>query len=447
MGILKIKPVIRTNKRTKDGLVPIYFRFTKNRKSSFQSSGIQCQENEWNTFDNCFWTRKPTLAELQSRGIQIQETGLSELIRSIKINPLAKQYNQQIINKLAAFENKKMHFSILDKSITSSAFKKEIQKGDGDSDESFIKFWQKRIHYFEYAESTSGRSYRDTLHIFLKFTRDKDVRFSDINIDFVNRFNAFLRIQKSKTGEAWSEDYVYKIIKCARATYNQAIKDGIYETDRNPFIGRVKRPNSTKFKEHLNKDEINSLIDLELVPDSFAWHVRNSFVFAVSNAGIRISDILLLRWENIKNKRVDYTMKKTKDRSSLPLNELSANILDLYKTNKQPRNFIFPFLRGLENETDFKKIEKALDAKKAYINLKLKDLAKLSKIDKHLTTHVARHSYAGFTIEANANPATTRNILKHKEQKTTDRYIGAINTDLIDSTHLRTMEGVKSNIA
>lgn len=448
MGALKIKPVLRPNKKTLQGKIPVYYRFTKNRKTNYQASGIECYESEWNFIDNRLWEKKPSMTDLKKKLNSLSENQLFEIVANAKVNPLAKDYNAEINAKLSAFENKKTELSFLNKGITSSTFKKEIQKSQlGESDESFIKYWKKRIEHFEDSESTSARAYSDTLNIFEKFTGTKDIKFSDIDVDFVNDLNAYLKRQKSKTGGYWSEDYIYKIVKSARATYNQAIKDGVYETDRNPFAGRVKRPNSSKNKEHLNKEEINQLIELKLGKGSFQWHVRNAFIFALCNGGVRISDILLLRWENIKsNNRIEYSMKKTKDESALPLNELSLNILKSYEENRSSRNFVFPFMSGSENETNFKILEKKLDSKKTYINKTLKQIATLAKIEKNITTHIARHSYAGFTIEAGNNPAITKRILKHKEQKTTDRYIGNLSNKLIDEAHLKTLDGIRTAI-
>ena len=68
-------------------------------------------------------------------------------------------------------------------------------------------------------------------------------------------------------------------------------------------------------------EEIIKIEELELKENSLIWHVKNIFLFAFYNAGIRISDILLMTWDNIQDGRLVYKMYKTNKLHSVILKE------------------------------------------------------------------------------------------------------------------------------
>ena len=78
----------------------------------------------------------------------------------------------------------------------------------------------------------------------------------------------------------------------------------------------------------------------------------------VYTAGSRISDIVLLRWDNIKGERADFTQIKTGTHQDIQLPEAALRILDLYKG--QEGGYIFPYLAPEDISTK-KKRGDALD--------------------------------------------------------------------------------------
>jgi integrase len=81
--------------------------------------------------------------------------------------------------------------------------------------------------------------------------------------------------------------------------------------------------------------------------------------------GMRVSDVLQLRWSNIVNERLDYTAGKTQKSRSKKIIKRAGDILNLYRKPKQkPTDSIFPFLKDLKKsqftpEAWRKKIEAA----------------------------------------------------------------------------------------
>lgn len=448
MGNLKIKAVLRPNKADKFGLVPIAYRFTKNRKSNYIFSGLKTLESEWNHFEDLFWERKPTIQYFKSRRLDPKYNNdlfIKEQIKQIQINPLAKSYNEKITEDLTKFHLEVRNANVLQQNHTAKSFKTLVKGADSKSQEgSFVEYWKKREKEFVKSESSTWRVYADTLKIFLNFTNQKDIKFSDIDIDFVNDLKAYLSRQRKKDGiTPWSEAYIHKVLKTARSVYNQAIKDSVYETDKNPFTSRIAQPKNFKVKDKLTAEEIMDIAKLDLEPNSSMWHTRNCFIFGILNGGMRIGDILLLKWENIKDSRIEYKMEKNKKISVLELTSQAEQILNLYRTSPlNPKSYIFPFLAGSEKETDFRIKNRNKESQVAYINKLLKEISKLSNINKVISTHVGRHSYTNLVLQSGGNATVLQSILKHGSLSITEGYIGQIDTSEIDNTHKNALKSL-----
>ena len=87
-----------------------------------------------------------------------------------------------------------------------------------------------------------------------------------------------------------------------RALYYRAIEKGIVSQSQNPFF-TYKLRSGKVHKVRLTIEEINAIEKIDTKQSSLTWNVRNAFLFSFYCAGIRVSDILLLKWKNIKHKR------------------------------------------------------------------------------------------------------------------------------------------------
>ena len=61
----------------------------------------------------------------------------------------------------------------------------------------------------------------------------------------------------------------------------------------------------------LSREELTKIEELELEKESPIRHARNIFCIQVYTAGSRISDIIMLRWSNIKGDRLDFRQIKS----------------------------------------------------------------------------------------------------------------------------------------
>jgi len=114
----------------------------------------------------------------------------------------------------------------------------------------------------------------------------------------------------------------------ARTLFNKAIYEGIVEQNYCPFSCKgltIRIPESLKVG--LNSSEIEKIEKLELVKDSRLWHARNVFMLSFNLAGMRIGDVLRLKWGDFKEGRLFYVMGKNYKPGSVKVNFKLTDIL------------------------------------------------------------------------------------------------------------------------
>ncbi|MDJ1505534.1 site-specific integrase [Xanthocytophaga agilis] len=158
--------------------------------------------------------------------------------------------------------------------------------------------------------------------------------------------------------------------------------------------------------EGLKKDVL-TIEELQLLAkaDCSNIQVKRSFLFACYS-GLRFADILELEWNNINGNVLSFVQTKTEKKSphkvQLNLNSVSLQLLgDPGKSNDKV--FTLPSHTG---------VLKAL-----------KKWAKTAGIQKHVTFHCARHSFATNLLFYQTDLMTVSNLLGHTSTKHTQKYV------------------------
>jgi integrase/recombinase XerD len=271
----------------------------------------------------------------------------------------------------------------------------------------------------------SYKKYTAVVNSIKDFCKTETLLFEEIDLTFIAEYQAFLR--KEEKEQTTIAGYTSKI----RSLFNKAILNGNLKFGDSPFIN-YKIKQGTPQKERLNEEEIIKIEKLDLVEDSLLWHVKNIFLFAFYNAGIRISDILLMKWDNIQNGRLIYNMYKTKKLHSLNLKEKPSAILDKYRNSGD--SYIFPFLSDRFEYSDPLFLHNQIGAKTALINRYLKDIASKAEINKNITTHTARHSFADIARQKKINISDVSMSLGHSSIKITQAYLATLDEKAVDDT-------------
>jgi len=223
--------------------------------------------------------------------------------------------------------------------------------------------------------------------------------------------------------------------------------DGLLKHEKNPFlVYNVKKVHTTK--EKLNEDEIKKIEALDLPENSLIWHCRNYFLFSFYCAGIRAGDFVQLRWGNITSEgRLIYSMGKNhKEKDIILVNQAREILSKYYNDDVQQSDYIFPlidkkapFVHAVSQEEKDtlspqlkEKLTNTISAKNALINKELKEIAKLAKIEKNISFHISRHSFAKVAKSRNIDNNSLRVLLAHSNISQTETYMGGFDTSIND---------------
>jgi len=330
------------------------------------------------------------------------------------------KYLEEQINKA-----KKVTQEILNegKLLTSSEIKRRFLENKGTN---IFEYAKDKVESLKaHGQIGSYKKYNAVLNSIEEFTGSRKTLFEEIDSHFLEEYSAHLI--KAGKKQTTIQGYFSKI----RTIFNNAIQDRVIELSISPFIS-YKIKHGTPSKDRLSMEEIISIEKLELQEDSLLWHVRNIFLFAFYNAGIRVSDILLMTWDNIQEKRLIYNMFKTKKLHSLVLKEKPLAILDTYRGGDN--EYIFPFLSSKFDYSDPVFLHNQIGAKTALINKYLKQLAIKAEISKNITTHTARHSFADIARQKTDNLYNLSKTLGHSSLKVTESYLASFDEQAVDDT-------------
>jgi len=383
-------------KTNKKGEVPIWLRIIKDRKPTYIALGIKIKKEYWNP-----------------------ET---EKVR--KSHPNSKRLNNYIAKKVANAEDITLKVDTEEVYVTNSLVKDEIL---GRSSESFLKYADKHIAKLKNSGKIGTLNKYSTVIEKLKLKlKNKDITFGQINVTFLKEYEAYLRVDLEN-----SVNTIHSNLKVIRKLINDAVKEGIIPMDKNPFY-RFKLHTEKTEKSYLTDDELKILSEHPLNTAYKIHHHRNMYVFAAYTGGIRISDVLQLKWKNYDGERLIIRTQKTDDTLSIKVPNKAKVILDSYiKPDQQPEDYIFPFLK---NDIDYSKNPKILfkdiSSSTAYANKDLKTLAAACKFNKKMNFHTSRHTFATLALKKGMRIEYLSKLLTHSDIKTTQVYAKIVSSEL-----------------
>ena len=234
----------------------------------------------------------------------------------------------------------------------------------------------------------------------------KRIKPEQINRDMVEAFTEYL--QTRSVGEGAKSIY---------ARFKKVVKYAI-EHDvmlKNPCTGiSIKVDEQLLKKEVLSQEEIQALITTHY--DNENPNIRRAFIFCLY-CGLRFCDVKDLTFANVdySNKLLKFEQNKTKGHSAssgviIPLND---GILTLIGEPTSPDNrneLVFPL----------PSYEMCLKALRRWV--------KRAGINKHISWHCARHSFAVNILNNGANIKTVASLLGHSGLKHTEKYTRAIDS-------------------
>ena len=152
------------------------------------------------------------------------------------------------------------------------------------------------------------------------------------------------------------------------------------------------------------------------------------YVFACYTGGLRISDVLQLKWENYDNDKISIRTMKTDDILSIKVPNKAKEILNKYhKPDSQPSDYIFPVMKNNMDYSNPKVLFNAISSGTAYANKDLYSLSKKCEFTKNIHFHTSRHTFATLALKKGMRIEYVSKLMAHSSIKTTQIYAKIVN--------------------
>lgn len=379
--------IVLRKKANKSGQFPLMIRITKNRKSSYTSTGYNIDLKDWD-----------------SRNKKVKRS-----------YPNSTQLNNLLLKKLSEINSRIMALESVEENVTLSKISTTIKKPLGDN--TFNSLSKRYINELIVNEKFSRLNADEPrIKIFLNFAGTNQLYFQDIDENFLKRFMTHLKIERKN-----SERSIVNNLIIIRTFFNRAIREGYVDQKFYPFgRGKIKIKFPESKKIGLSVEDVKKIEELDNLT-SQENHARNIWLFSFYNAGMRVGDVLEIKWSDIIDNRIIYRMSKNSKNLSLKINDKVKNILKQYKKDKQGNNdFIFPEFKKANINSKEDLLRKKKTANKKF-NKYLSQIAKRAEIDKKITMHIARHTFGN--ISGDSIPIQMlQKLYRHSNISTTINY-------------------------
>lgn len=375
----KVLFYLKRNAPKKNGLVPVMCRITVNGKVSQFSSKLDVEEKLWNV----------ELGRLSGRSTIAQET--NRMLDKIRVG-INKAY-QDICDKDNYVSAEKVRNAFLGMGMNHETLLAVFRQHNEDYKKQVGKIKSERS-YWKYCIVYNH------LEEFIK-TRYKvsDIALRELSPAFITDFDLFLRTEKNHCNNTvWSYMMPFK-----RIIY-MAINNGWLPRD--PFYEYSITKEETK-RGFLSKEELNMLTNGTFKKKSYEL-IRDLFIFCTFT-GLSWTDMANLTRENLQISFDDHLWIKTSRQKTGT--ECNIRLLDVAK-------------HIIEKYEGMAEGDKLLPVP-CYANCKngIKVIAKRCGIDKNVTWHMSRHSYATTVCLSNDVPIETLSkMLGHRSIRTTQIY-------------------------
>jgi site-specific recombinase XerD len=260
--------------------------------------------------------------------------------------------------------------------------------------EKLSEHWQKKLETELRSRKYSPCTLRSYIYYNRLLCRTLQKPPEEIRIEDVNVFLA--ELDKNKEYSASSMNLAISAIKFF---YKEVLK--------NDIIGEKHRPRHDKrFPMVLSKQEIVDVLKLEKNPK------HRLLLMLAYSSGLRVSEVVALKKEHIDlSRKVIYIVggKGRKDRCTL-LSEKAAAFIREYYDVFNIQTWLFPgqpATRPLTIRSAQKIFDKAIQQ---------------AKIDKDISIHSLRHSFATHLLESGTDIRYIQSLLGHASVRTTERY-------------------------
>ncbi len=398
-GTMNILFFVLKTKLLKNGEAPIIMRITING----QYEEIRIQRSvplkNWNTAKGC------------SKGKDRASIELNDYIATLTTRAYEK--HKELIFELALVTPKSILKRVFGKDDTIRTLLGTIQEEISSMEE---------VVNIDYSPVTINR-YKNVLgklEIFIpQYYEKDDITFHELTPEFIKAFDIFL-----KTKGGLCRNTIVRYMKCLKKITNMAIAKEWMRKD--PFYGYKMEQDETD-PVFLTNNELQAIMNkkfeiprLELVKDIFLFSCFTGLAFA---------DVSSLKPENLEQDNSgDWWIRKGRVKlerrrkassiANIPLLPVPLAILKKYESHPMAlkKGTCLPVLCNQK------------------LNSYLKEIADFCKINKNLTTHAARHTFATTVTLANDVPLQEVSaMLGHSSTRMTQHYARVMDKNIKDN--------------
>ena len=256
-------------------------------------------------------------------------------------------------------------------------------------------------------------SYKRDLDKFLEFNKDKNI--DKISNEDLKKYVKYLKEEKL------NEKSIARNISSLKSFYKFLVISKYINNNPSDalFLPKVKKslPNT------LTEDEVLKLLDIELT-DNFSY--RNKAMLELMYAtGLRVSELIDLKLQDIDlNQDIIRTFGKGSKERVIPIGDYAKEYLEKYIYEYRGS-----MLKRVTSEYLFLNNHGMKMTRQGFFKI-VKKIAKEKGINKELSPHTLRHSFASHLLKYGADLRTIQELLGHSDISTTQIYTHITNEEL-----------------
>ena len=386
---------IKKSKLLKNGEAPICLRITINGQRAEVQIKRSIEVSQWNSNKEC------------AIGKERKHQELNHYLETVRTKVLRIHRELEQDGKPITAEILKRHFY-----------------GEDDAPKMLLEVF--REHNKKYRELLDKDvvlgtvlRYERTVRYLEEFMKAKyhfsDIPLKEINHDFVKEFEHFIKTEKD-----CAQNATVKYLKNLKKIIRNALINKWMDND--PFV-EIRFHQTASNREFLTEEELNKLIDKNFVIPRMEV-VRDIFVFC-SLTGLAFTDVQHLTPEHIFcDMDGSYWIRKTREKTdnmcNIPLLDLPLKLIQKYQNHPEciRKGVVMPVPCNQR------------------CNSYLKEIADVCGIQKTLTTHIARHTFACLAIANKVSTESIAKMLGHTDIRTTKIYARVLDRTVADEMQI-----------
>lgn len=254
------------------------------------------------------------------------------------------------------------------------------------------------------------RATRAVLRKLSLFRKGKSLPVNEVTPAMLEDFRQFLALDQGNSNNTIVENLKVVLLLLEEGGASRDLRNEIK-------LSREQTP-----RTYLLESELERLMALDVKAESPAAVARDIF-FVECRTGFRISDLLLLKWSSCRDNMIRLRMQKTQRWIEVPMSTQVRCVLEKYRTLfSQEEDYVFPLMAGPVDEANDFSISRKVVSATVTVNQQVKRLAARAGLEKCISTHVGRHTFATSLLSKGASIYEIKELLGHCDVKVTQIY-------------------------